>query len=97
MNTKLINTTVLAREIEHKILDRFEADWERACRDGDAAQGLKALYISDAGDMLEVCRLISLGDTTRARAALNSMDTAPREELYSIIESTALSEFVDSW
>jgi len=97
MDARFVDTKKLAREIEEKILRRFESDWARACEDGSHAAGLKALYISDAGDMLEVCRYISQGHTRAARAALLSMDTAPREDMFGLIEETAGSDFVDSW
>jgi hypothetical protein len=94
MNVEMINTQKLAREIEGKILKQFEADWATACKD-EGASGLKALYISDAGDMLNICRLIGRGNMTEAGEALVSLDTAPREEIFSIIERTAGSEFAD--
>ena len=56
----------------------------------------QAMLISDAGDMLEVCRYIGWGDFEKAGSVWQRMDTLPRETLAMYIEEIAGSEFFDS-
>jgi len=93
MTTNFIDTKKLADSIEAAVVAEFE---ERFADVSGTDQGLQALYISDAADMLEVCRLIKQGEFSEARAKLYHMDTSPREDLYMLMERVAGSEIVDS-
>ena len=93
MTTNFIDTEKLADSIEAAVVAEFE---ERFADVSGTDQGLQALYISDAADMLEVCRLIKQSEFSEARAKLYHMDTSPREDLYMLMERVAGSEIVDS-
>lgn len=95
MTTNFIDTEKLADSIEAAVVAEFEKRFADV-RGTDSDQGLQALYISDAADMLEVCRLIKRGEFSEARAKLYHMDTSPREDLYMLMERVAGSEIVDS-
>jgi hypothetical protein len=93
MTTNFIDTEKLADSIETAVVAEFE---KRFADVSGTDQGLQALYISDAADMLEVCRLIKQSEFSEARAKLYHMDTSPREDLYMLMERVAGSEIVDS-
>ena len=95
MTTNFIDTEKLADSIEAAVVAEFEERFADVSGT-DSDQGLQALYISDAADMLEVCRLIKQGEFSEARAKLYHMDTSPREDLYMLMERVAGSEIVDS-
>ena len=78
-----------------EIIDQFQKNFEYVSGT-DSEQSMQALYISDACDSLEFCRLIKRGEFSEARAKLIHMDTAPREDLYMLMERVAGSEIVDS-
>jgi len=92
MTTNFIDTEKLADSIEAAVVAEFE---ERFADVTGTDQGLQALYISDAADMLEVCRLIQQGYMREAREKLFHMDTSPREDLLFLMERVAGSEIVD--
>ena len=95
MTTNFIDTEILANSIEAAVVAEFEKRFA-GVSGTDSDQGLQALYISDAADMLEVCRLIQQGYMREAREKLFHMDTSPREDLYFLMERVAGSEIVDS-
>ena len=95
MTTNIIDNKKLATQIEAAIVAQFQKDFARVSGTNETLS-LQTLYISDAGDMLEVCRLIKQGRLDEARKQLFHMDTSPREDLYFLMERVAGSEIVDS-
>jgi len=95
MTTNFIDTEKLANALEAEIISEFRKCFEYVSGT-DSDQSMQALYISDAGDSLDVCRLIKRGEFSEARAKLYHMDTSPREDLYMLMERVAGSEIVDS-
>lgn len=93
--TDFIDTKKLADQLETLIVDRFEHNFFRVSG-ADRDVSMQSLYISDAGDMLEVVHLIRQSEFEAARKHLFHMDTSPREELYYYLELTAGSEIADS-
>ena len=96
MTTNFIDNEKLATRLEAAVVAQFEENFARVLSTG-SDQGLQALYISDAADMLEVCRYIKLGEFEKARQHMAfHMDTSPREDLYFLMERVAGSVIVDS-
>lgn len=96
MTTNFIDNEKLATQLEAAVVAQFEENFARVSSTG-LDQGLQALYISDAADMLEVCRYIKLGEFEKARQHMAfHMDTSPREDLHLLMERVAGSEIVDS-
>ena len=95
MNMKFIDYKALAKEIEAKVVREFRTDFAGE-RMGDDDIGYTAMLISDAGDMLNVCRYIGWGDFAKATSVWREMDTSPRETLAWYIEEVAGSDFFDS-
>jgi len=95
MTTNFIDNEKLAAAFEAAVVAEFEKRFADVSGT-DSDQGLQALYISDAADMLEVCRLIQQGYIDEARKQLFHMDTSPRENLLFLMERVAGSEIVDS-
>jgi len=95
MNSKFIDYKALAKEIEAKVVREFRTDFAEE-RMGDDDIGYTAMLISDAGDMLEVCRYIRWGEISKATSVWQRMDTSPRETLAWYIEEVAGSDFFDS-
>jgi len=95
MNAKFIDHKALAKEIESKVVREFRTDLAEE-RMGDDDISYQAMLISDAGDMINVCRYIGYGDLRRAREVMREMDTLPRENLAWYIEEVAGSGFYDA-
>jgi hypothetical protein len=95
MNTKFIDYKALAKEIEAKVVREFRTDFAEE-RMGNDDIGYTAMLISDAGDMLNVCRYIGWGDFSKATRVWREMDTLPRENLAWYIEEVAGSDFFDT-
>lgn len=95
MTTNFIDTEKLATQLEAAVIAQFEENFA-GVSGTRSDQGLQALYISDAADMLEVCCLIEQGRVDEARKQLFHMETSPRENLYFLMERVAGSEIVDS-
>ena len=95
MNSKFIDYKALAKEIEAKVVREFRTDLANESI-GDDDISYQAMLISDAGDMLNVCRYIGWGDFSKATSVWQRMDTLPRETLAMYIEEIAGSEFFDS-
>src|SRR6056297_269771 len=95
MNSKFIDYKALAKEIEAKVVREFRTDFAEE-RMGDDDIGYTAMLISDAGDMLNVCRYIGWGDFAKATSVWRHMDTLPRETLAMYIEEVAGSDFFDA-
>lgn len=96
MTTNFIDNEKLATALEAAVVAQFEENFARVSGT-KSDQGLQALYISDAADMLEVCRYIKLKEFEKARQHMAfHMDTSPREDLYFLMERVAGSEIVDS-
>ena len=95
MIENMIDNEKLANSIEAAVVAEFQENFASVSGTNKDVS-LQALYISDAGDMLGVCRYIKLGYLAEARKRLFHMDTAPREEFYSLMERVAGSEIVDS-
>ena len=94
MNPDLIDSKKLATQLEAAIVAQFRKDFTRVSGT-DEDLSLQALYISDAGDALDVAHLIRNRNFSTASKQLSRMDTSPREDLYSLIEKIAGSQFVD--
>jgi len=95
MDMKFVDYKALAREIEAKVVREFRTDLANDLVVEDDI-GYQAMLISDAGDMLNVCRYISWGDFAEATRVWQRMDTSPRETLAWYIEEVAGSDFFDS-
>jgi len=95
MNSRFIDYKALAKEIEAKVVREFRTDFADESIDADD-YSYQAMLISDAGDMLEVCRYIGWGDFSEATSVWQRMDTLPRETLAMYIEEVAGSDFFDS-
>ena len=95
MNPKFVDNTALAKAIEEKVVREFRTDFAEE-RMGDDDIGYTAMLISDAGDMLEVCRYIRWGEFSKATSVWQRMDTLPRETLAWYIEEVAGSDFFHS-
>jgi len=95
MNPKFVDYKALAKEIEAKVVREFRTDLANESI-GDDDIGYQAMLISDAGDMLNVCRYIGWGDFEKAGSVWQRMDTLPRENLAWYIEEVAGSDFFDS-
>jgi len=95
MIENMIDNEKLANSIEAAVVAEFRENFASVSGTNEDVS-LQALYISDAGDMLEVCRLIKQGRLDEARKSLFHMDTSPREEFYFLMERVAGSEIVDS-
>jgi len=95
MNSRFIDYKALAKEIEAKVVREFRTDLANE-RMGDDDYSYQAMLISDAGDMLNVCRYIGWGDFEKATSVWQRMDTLPRENLAWYIEEVAGSDFFDS-
>jgi len=95
MNTKFIDYKALAKEIEAKVVREFRTDLANESIGADDIS-YQAMLISDAGDMLNVCRYIAYGEFAKATSMWRHMDTLPRENLAWYIEEVAGSEFFDS-
>jgi len=95
MNMKFVDYKALAKEIEAKVVREFRTDLANESI-GDDDVSYQAMLISDAGDMLEVCRYIGWGEFSEATSVWQRMDTLPRENLAWYIEEVAGSEFFDS-
>jgi len=89
----MTNNNALADNIREVIVREFRNAFERAVEDEDIR--MQALYISDYGQALSVCRDIELGRWSDAKEQLFHMDTSPRENLYELLESVMGSELVD--
>jgi len=94
MNPKFVDYDALAKAIEEKVVREFRTDLADESIGDDI--GYQAMLISDAGDMLEVCRYIQRGDFSEATRVWQRMDTLPRENLAWYIEEVAGSDFFDS-
>jgi len=95
MIENMIDNEKLANSIEAEVIAQFKQNFAGVVGPNEDVS-LQALYISDAADMLEVCRLIKQGRVDEARKSLFHMDTSPREDLYFLMERVAGSEIVDS-
>ena len=95
MNPKFVDYDALAKAIEEKVVREFRTDLADESI-GDDDIGYQAMLISDAGDMLEVCRYIGWGDFRKATNVWQRMDTLPRENLAWYIEEVAGSDFFHS-
>lgn len=95
MNSKFIDYKALAAAIQTKIVSEFSTDHAEA-RMTDETVSYQAMLISDAGDMLNVCRYIAYGEINKAQNALWNMDTLPRENLMWYIEEIAGADFFSS-
>ena len=95
MDMKFIDYKALAKEIEAKVVREFRTDLANESI-GDDDISYQAMLISDAGDMLNVCRYIGWGDFSEATSVWQRMDTLPRETLAMYIEEVAGSDFFDS-
>lgn len=96
MTTNFIDTEKLATQLEAAVVAQFQKDFARVSGTNETLS-LQTLYISDAADMLEVCRFIKLKEFEKARQHMAfHMDTSPREDLYFLMERVAGSEIVDS-
>ena len=94
MNPKFIDYKALAKDIEKKIVSEFRIDFAESCMEEDEV--LMSVNITDAADMINVCKLISRGELDRARNEMFSMDTLPRETLYNCIERVAGEGFFET-
>jgi len=95
MDMKFIDYKALAAEIEAKVVRELRTDLADECF-GDDDVSYQAMLISDAGDMLNVCRYIRWGDFSKATSTWRYMDTLPRENLAWYIEEVAGSDFFDT-
>lgn len=95
MNSKFIDYKALAKAIEAKVVSEFRTDLAEE-RMGDDDTSYQAMLISDAGDMLNVCRYIASGEFAFATSLWRQMDTLPRENLAWYIEEVAGSDFFDT-
>lgn len=56
-------------------------------------RGMRAMYLGDAGDGLDVCVALAKGNWAEVDGGLWNMDTAAREYVYDFIEQVAGKEF----
>jgi len=56
-------------------------------------RNMRAMFMSDAQTGLDACDLLAKGNWKKAKAAIDNMDTAPRDIIYDFIEQVAGEEF----
>ena len=71
----------LANSVMPKVLERLQSDMGHYV--GDLA--MTQMVVQDAADQLQVLELLSDGDAAAALEKMYYMDTAPREEIYTLL------------
>jgi hypothetical protein len=82
----------LADEVEKLVMAKLDEDLKHWKDD----RSMRAMFLCDAGDSLEVCQELAEGSWHKAEKRLWDMDTAARDYVYDFIEQVAGSEFFDA-
>lgn len=86
-----INWKGLANEVDALIIETMKEMMDRWRDDID----MRIMFLADAQDGLEVCKLLARGSWFKAERKIRDMDTAARDVMYDIIEQVAGREFFD--
>jgi len=86
-----INWTALADELEKKVMTKLQQD----LIDWSHDRGMRAMFLSDASNGLEVCEKIVEGNWHQIEDRIWKMDTAAREYIYEWIAEIAGDDFFD--
>lgn len=80
-----VDWKVLADAVERQVMTKLEEDLKNWADD----RGMRAMFLGDAGDGLDVCEIIAEGRWRDVEERLWDMDTAAREYVYHFIEQAA--------
>lgn len=84
-----IDWETLASKVEKLVMDKLASDLESWPDD----RGMRAMFLGDASDGVEVAELLALGSWPAVDTRLWQMDTAARDHVYDFIEQVAGPEF----
>ena len=87
-----VDWKTLADRVEALVMAKLKEDLEHWKED----RGMRAMFLCDAGDSLDVCEALAEGSWSKAEKKLWDMDTAARDYVYDFIEQTAGKEFFDA-
>ena len=76
----VVDWAAVARELEPKIMQQMRDAYDH-WDDID----MRAMVVADAGDSMRIAKLLATDRVNQVRDALWDMDTAPREEVISMI------------
>jgi hypothetical protein len=93
VETFKIDWETLATAVEKLVMAKLKEDLEGWARPED--RNMRAMFLNDASDGLEVCELIEDGNWSSVKKKLRDMDTAARDCVYDIIGKVAGAEFFD--
>ena len=86
----VVDWAAVAEQLEARVMARMHDSINHWHND----IGMRQLAVSDAGDGLRICELLSSGSVDGVNEALWEMDTAPREEVIRWIEEIVGAEAV---
>ena len=86
----VVDWAAVAEQLEARVMARMHDSINHWHND----IGMRALAVSDAGDGLGICEMLSTGSVDGVNDALWDMDTAPREEVICWIEDIVGAEAV---
>lgn len=81
----------LAKAVENDVMEKLENDLATWHDD----LSMRAMFLHDAADGLDVCALLAEGKWEMAEHHLRRMDTAAREYVWDFIENHSCEEFFD--
>lgn len=86
-----INWKGIADAVEALVMAKLEHDLEHWAED----RGMRAMFLCDAGNGVDVAACLAEGDWIKTEKKLWEMDTAARDYVYDYIEQVAGKEFFD--
>ena len=91
VETLEVDWAALTDELEKQVMAKLADDLE-AWKDD---RSMRSMFLSDAGDGLDVCEVMLKGNWQKTEDRLWDMDTAARDHLYDWIDQICGGDFVE--